>query len=169
MKNLDYNNIESLKEWGFTGFKSINELIDDSSSIPEIKGVYLILNPSKKSDFIATGTGGHFKEKDPNVSIEELKQNWVDNTIVLYIGKAGKEDSNATLHSRVGQYLSFGQGKKIGHWGGRFIWQLENSKELIVCWKPLPAPTDDPRTIESDLINQFCSNYSKLPFANLQY
>jgi hypothetical protein len=166
MKNFNYNDIESLKEYGFTGFKSIKELMDDSSSIPDSKGVYLILNPGKESELLATGTGGHFKEREPNVSIEELKQNWVDNTIVLYIGKAGKEGSKATLHSRIGQYLSFGQGKKTGHWGGRFIWQLKNSRELIVCWKPLPA--DDPRTVEADLINQFRSNYSKRPFAYLQ-
>ncbi|MDR1201869.1 MAG: GIY-YIG nuclease family protein [Tannerellaceae bacterium] len=161
MKNLDFNNIEYLKQCEFDGFKSINELINDSSSIPKEKGVYLILNPDKKSDFLATGTGGHFKEKDPNVSIEELKQNWVDNTIVLYIGKAGN------LYNRIKLYLSFGQGKKKAHWGGRLIWQLKNSRDLIVCWKTLQED-DNPRTVESDLIKQFRSNYSKRPFANLR-
>jgi hypothetical protein len=69
------------------------------------------------------------------------------------------------LQSRLRQYFSFGQGKNIGHYGGRLIWQLENSKELIVCWKALPA--EDPRAIEADYIQQFVNEFSKRPFANL--
>jgi hypothetical protein len=111
------------------------------------------------------GTGGHFKGKDPNVPLYELKDNWVDNAIVVYIGKAGNEVSSATLQSRLRQYFWFGQGKNIGHWGGRLIWQLKNSTDLVVCWKALP--NSDPRTVEADLIRQFITKYSKRPFANL--
>jgi hypothetical protein len=97
--------------------------------------------------------------------IDELKSNWVENSLVVYIGKAGSETSKATLNSRLKQYFGFGQGKNIGHWGGRLIWQLKNSADLIVCWKPLP--TDDPRTFENQLIKKFVSEFSKRPFANL--
>lgn len=114
---------------------------------------------------MTVGTGGHFKGKNPNVSVSELKANWVDNTIIVYIGKAGKDGSNATLHSRLRQYFGFGQGKNVGHWGGRLIWQLKNSADLVVCWKALP--TADPRTVEADLIQDFVSKFSNRPFANL--
>jgi len=89
----------------------------------------------------------------------------VDDTIVVYIGKAGKDGSSATLQSRLRQYFGFGQGKNVGHWGGRFIWQLKNSADLVVCWKALP--TTDPRTVEADLIQDFVSKFSQRPFANL--
>lgn len=162
---MDFKDIEQIKKAGFIGFKTMKELFTDSSAIPKIKGVYLVLNPTKKGEFLIVGTGGHFKGKNPNVSVSELKANWVDDTIVVYIGKAGKDGSNATLQSRLRQYFGFGQGKNVGHWGGRLIWQLKNSADLIVCWKALP--TDDPRTVEADLIQDFVSKFSNRPFANL--
>lgn len=162
----DFNSINELKDSGFLGFKKMSELFKDSSSIPVVKGVYLVINPeTNPPEFLQVGTGGHFKNKNPNVSINELKTNWVENTIVVYIGKAGGINSSATLQSRLRQYLKFGQGKKIGHWGGRLIWQLKNSRDLVVCWKPLPD--DDPRAYEYELIQKFVAQYSKRPFANL--
>lgn len=162
---MNFKDIEQIKKAGFTGFKTMKELFADSSAIPKIKGVYLVLNPTKKGEFLTVGTGGHFKGKNPNVSVSELEANWVDDTIVVYIGKAGKDGSSATLQSRLRQYFGFGQGKNVGHWGGRFIWQLKNSADLVVCWKALP--TTDPRTVEADLIQDFVSKFSQRPFANL--
>lgn len=162
---MNFKDIEQIKEAGFIGFKTMKELFVNSSSIPEVKGVYMVINPTKEGEFLTVGTGGHFKDKNPNVLVPELESNWVDDTIVVYIGKAGREGSKATLQSRLKQYFGFGQGKKVGHWGGRFIWQLKNSADLIVCWKALP--TTDPRTVEAALIKDFVSKYSKRPFANL--
>ena len=103
----------------------MSELFADSSSIPKMKGVYLVLNlDNKPPEFSQVGTGGHFKGKNPNVSVGELKSNWVDKTIIVYIGKAGKDGSSATLQSRLRQYFGFGQGGNVGHYGGRLIWQL---------------------------------------------
>lgn len=163
---MDFNNIEEIKKAGFTGFKKMRELFVDSSSIPRTKGVYLILNlDNKPPEFLPVGTGGYFKGKNPNLSIGELKSNWVDKTIVVYIGKAGKDSSSATLNSRLRQYFGFGQGGNIGHYGGRLIWQLRNSNDLVVCWKALPS--EDPRNFEATLIKEFNAKYSNRPFANL--
>lgn len=163
---MDFNNIDEIKKAGFKGFKRMGELFIDSSSIPKIKGVYLILNPNYgKAEFLQTGTGGFFKGKDPNVSFDELKSNWVDNSLVVYIGKAGSDTSQASLNSRLKQYFGFGQGRNIGHWGGRLIWQLKGASDLLVCWKSLP--NDDPRETEKQLIGKFVAEFSKRPFANL--
>jgi hypothetical protein len=162
---MNFTELEEIKKEGFEGFKTMRELFNDNSIISKMKGVYMVLNLSKEKEFLTVGTGGFFKGKNPNVSIQELKNNWVENAIVVYIGKAGGEGSGATLQSRLGQYFRFGQGKNVGHYGGRLIWQLKNSADLIVCWKELP--TEDPRMVESELIRQFVSQYSKLPFANL--
>jgi hypothetical protein len=163
---LDFNNLDSISNSGFVGFKSKAELFADSSIIPKVRGVYLILyTNAHEPAFLSVGCGGFFKGKDPNASLAELKSNWVSNSLVVYVGKAGGSGSSATLHSRLKQYLAFGQGKKVGHYGGRYIWQLQNPKELIVCWKPLKV--DEPREIERQLIADFSRQFGKKPFANL--
>ena len=59
---MDFNNIDEIKEAGFIGFKKMSELFIDSSSIPKMKGIYLVLNPNyKKAEYLQIGTGGHFK------------------------------------------------------------------------------------------------------------
>ncbi len=157
---MTFNNIGELKKEGFIGFKTVSELFDDNSILPNAKGGYLVLYIAHDRPlFLTTGSGGHFKHKDPNVSLTELRSNWVNNTIVVYIGKA------ASLKSRLMQYMKFGQGKNIGHYGGRYIWQLKNSQELVVCWKPLDV---DPRLFERNLIEEFVSVFGERPFANLR-
>jgi len=156
---MTFNNIEEIKEAGFIGFKKMSELFLDSSMLPDNNGVYLVLNLDNKSgEFLTIGSGGYFKGKNPNISLAELEANWVENTKVVYIGKA------TSLRSRLRDYFRFGQGKNIGHYGGRLIWQLENSSDLVVCWKSL---TTDPREFEADLIKQFITAFGCRPFANL--
>jgi hypothetical protein len=163
---MTFKNIEEIREAGFTGFKKMSELFRGISVLPAVKGVYLVLYLENKfPEFLSVGTGGFFKGKDPNVSLTFLENNWVKDTIVLYIGKAGKDGSSATIKSRLKQYLGFGKGGNIGHYGGRLIWQFKNSNDLIVCWKALPK--EDPRIVESNLIREFYSIYSQRPFANL--
>lgn len=155
----DFNDIDEIKKDGFVGFMFMKDLFVDSSMIPDSNGVYLVLNvKSWAGEFLSVGSGGHFKRKNPNVSVSELKANWVDNTKVVYIGKA------TSLKNRLRQYFRFGQGKDVGHWGGRFIWQLKYSPDLVVCWKVLSSK---PREYEAELIQEFVSIYGVRPFANL--
>lgn len=170
---MNFNNIGELKKNGFEGFKKISELFINQSSIPNERGVYLVLfNGKEKPKFMPKGVGGFFKGKNPNVSIQELNSNWVDNTIVIYIGQAGGirngKWSDATLSKRLGAYMKFGQGQDIGHYGGRLIWQIEDYKNLIVCWKSLPNKLMDPKVYEDELITSFKNIYGSRPFANLQ-
>jgi len=152
---------KQLEKDGFKGFVTVENLMANPSSAPSSKGVYVILRNSKdKPEFLEAGTGGFFKNKNPNVTIAELKENWVENSPIMYIGKA------TALKSRLGQYMKFGQGEKVGHRGGRYIWQLKDSKQLIVCWKPT---IDDPREVEKKMIEHFKSEHGNMrPFANLQ-
>ena len=163
---MNIDNLEAIKNSGFKGYKTIAELKSDASLIPKSKGVYLVLRPNDKEvEFIVKGTGGYFKDKNPNVTITELEKNWNTDAQIIYIGKAGGSSTNATLNSRLKQYLNFGQGKKVGHWGGRYIWQIKNVNEYIICWKELP--NDEPRNIEIELVNLFKQKFNRLPFANL--
>ena len=163
---MNFNDTNDMKKNGFLGFKSVKELWVDKSSIPKSRGVYIVINPAyNKTEFINPGVGGFFKGKDPNISLAELRNNHVDNSQVVYIGKAGSISGRATLRSRLGQYLRFGETKNVGHWGGRLIWQLKNHDELIFCWKE--EPTNDPREIEKQLLGEYIKQFGVRPFANL--
>ncbi|MDC9723987.1 MAG: hypothetical protein PSN34_14610 [Urechidicola sp.] len=163
---MNFNDRTEIEKNGFKGFKTVKELWNDKNPIPKTKGVYLIIDPNfKKTEFLPTGVGGFFKGKDPNVSIPELKSNLITNSQVVYIGKAGSPTGQATLNSRLGQYLRFGQTKNVGHWGGRYIWQIKKHSDLIFCWKL--TPNDDPREIEKQLLSQYIKNFGNRPFANL--
>ena len=167
---MEYRTIDDLKKAGFEGFCSVEKLRDDLSGIPAVRGVYMVVYQGNgMPEFLEVGTGGLKRKKDksgklkiinPNVPVSELKSNWVGGTCVVYIGKA------TTLSKRISQYLKFGNGKSIGHWGGRLIWQIKDSKDLQICWKPVDA---DPREEEMRLIADFKRQYGgKRPFANLQ-
>lgn len=62
--------------------------------------------------------------------------------------------------------MKFGQHQNVGHWGGRYIWQLADANDLIVCWKVLNNV--NPRNYEKDFLEKFYEIKGKLPFANLQ-
>ena len=155
---------QALVDDGFEGFISVKDLWRDMTVIPKQMGVYMVINMESTVEFINPGVGGFFKGKDPNVDISQLKDKYVD-SLVVYIGKAGGSTSGATLFSRIGQYLKFGQSKNVGHYGGRYIWQFKNHQNLLFCWKTLND--QEPIVLEKELLSFFKVEYGKLPFANL--
>lgn len=152
------------------GFMQVGKIKDWENwidKVPQKKGVYVIIRTSMDAPtFCKVGTGGFFKGKDPNINIEELAQKWRhSNNKILYVGRANYDDDNpkvakcaSTLKSRLKEYMRFGHGKKVGHKGGRYIWQLADAKELDVWYKVC----DNPQTVESELIKKY------EPFANLK-
>ena len=164
---MDFYSIEKLREYGFEGFKKISYLMETGcNDVPQSKGIYLVCLANGSFDLLDISVGGHFKGKDPTVSTDLLNTEWVEDTVVIYIGKAGGGSTRSTLRSRIKQYMKFGQCKNIGHKGGRYIWQLSNHKELLICWKTLYE--EDLRQYEKSLIAEFKTKYGELPFANLQ-
>jgi hypothetical protein len=119
-----------------------------------------------RKQFLQTSPAGWFKAKDPTVTLDRLQKKWVDGTDVLYIGKAGRAGGRATLRSRIQCYLEHGAGRPVAHWGGRYVWQLAKSDELLVAWRE--EPDDSAAAVESALIDQFYEEYGRLPFANLR-
>lgn len=152
--------IENYRKDGFTGFVPVSKLRSTASLLPDSGGVYIVVRDSDNSpEFLANGTGGFFKGKNPNVGLEELESSYVAGSKVVYIGKA------TSLKKRVGQLLRFGAGSAVGHWGGRYLWQLADSDNLLIAWKT--TPTTDPRAEEIKMLEEFVSRHGKLPFANL--
>ena len=172
---MEYRTIDDLKKAGFEGFCSVEKLREDLSGIPAVQGVYMVVyQGGGMPEFLEVGTGGLFKGKNPNVAVSELKSNWVDGTCVVYIGKAGGVEangkkSNSKLQKRISDYLDFGSGEPVGHWGGRLIWQIKDSKDLLFCWKAIPEQEGNPVEIEKEFIADFKRQYGgKRPFANLR-
>ena len=165
---LALSSIDGLRNVGFDGFETVEQLRAGSrAAIPGNPGAYLFVRDDRSApEFLATGTGGHFKGKDPNVPVARLRDEWVDDALVVYIGQSGS-GSSGTLERRIAQMLRFGQGAPVGHWGGRLVWQLRDAERLQVCWRALFG--DDPRTVEAEWIAVFKSLHDgKRPFANLQ-
>jgi hypothetical protein len=165
--------VSDIKEFGFKGFVKVSDLLNNYNQIPDERGVYLILKPETGNiEFLKIGCGGFFKQRNPNVAVDILKNKWIENSDVLYIGQAGGirngKWSDSTLRKRLKDYIKFGEGKPVGHSGGRYIWQINRSKDLIVCWKALPNKSQDPIEVESDLIKNFKTRYNSWPFANLK-
>ena len=148
---------------GFEGGFTVRELRRNNDLIPTVPGVYIVVRKtSAQPSFLEIGVGGHFHGRNPNVEIEELQRNWVEGEPVVYIGM-----TNQTLRNRINTYLSFGKGEKVGHWGGRYIWQLSDHEDLVFYWKPMSEGS--PKGYESQLIAEFkMLNGGARPFANLQ-
>lgn len=159
--------IDSIKAMGFTGFVPVKTLQSSNcAEVPKERGVYIFIRTATDAPvFLEKSIGGHFKGSDPTVPIETLNASWVPAAIVMYIGKAGGLTGRATLKSRLRQYMKFGEGKPVGHKGGRYIWQLGDSADLLVCWNP--TPHSDPYDEETTLISAFRTIYGTRPFANL--
>ncbi len=153
---------EYLERDGFEGFIAIQRLCDTQcSEAPARAGVYVVLFPrGTEPRFLAKSVGGWFKQKDPTVSINELRANWVDDAEVIYIGET------ASLRRRLRQLVDFGQGEPVGHWGGRMLWQLEGASASVVAWKVVEDGID-PKQAKSHLMAEFKKIHVKRPFANL--
>jgi excinuclease UvrABC nuclease subunit len=86
----------------------------------------------------------------------------VDGAQVVYIGKA------TALRKRIAQYRRFGAGTSDAHWGGRYIWQLQDQADLLVAWR-VTAAAETARAVETALIGHFMARYrGRMPFANLR-
>lgn len=156
---------EELEGEGFRGFVSFVDL--RSVEVPAVPGVYLVTwaGPAVPR-FLPRSPAGSRKGRDPSVSISVLEGCWVDGASVLYIGKAsGGSTGRRGVEKRLDEFRRHGLGQPVGHWGGRYIWQLEQPDRLLVSWK-ITDGEDDPEDVESALLARFERDYAALPFAN---
>lgn len=164
---MNFESLEEIKKAGFEGFVPILDLLQQGyKAIPRVPGVYFILrNNPVPPTYLKISPAYWLDGKDPTEPFSILEQNWVDGAIVIYIGKAGNIEGKTTLRERLKSYMHFGIGKKARHRGGKYIWQLKDSEELLVCWKQIVD--EEPVNVETRLIRDFKEQHNgKRPFAN---
>jgi hypothetical protein len=133
-----------LKQIGFLCFVRFAEL--PAGDVTTSAGAYAVI--PEPPELREVSPAGHFKDKNPTVSVAELAAAWVPGVQTVSLGKAGLGVTGRRgLRKRLTEYRLFGRGRPIGHWGGRYVWQLAVADELLVAW--LPTPTDDPSNLEA--------------------
>lgn len=158
--------IEQLRECGFVGFKTVQELMNSCKDIPKEMGVYVVLREKSEKPIILEKRPFSCQEdRYASYPKSELEAKWVDGTQIVYIGKAGGSDHKTGLRKRLSTYIKFGKGLRASHGGGRSIWQLVDATELVVCWRVLSE--EEPRCVEERMISEFRDIHSGMrPFAN---
>lgn len=160
---MEFQSIDNLGNAGFEGLYTIHALQHSKpicTYVPEKPGVYLVVCPAAFPPVFSTSVLNRANPYPEDV----LMNGWIEGTPVLYIGKAGGSNHKATLRRRIRCYMRFGLGKTDNHKGGKSIWQLNNSSELLMMWKVIEDA--EPASIETNLIREFRNIYGKRPFAN---
>lgn len=130
-------------------------------TVPGAPAAYVVYRSSSSPpSFLARNPGGRHKGKDPTVAGGLLEAAWVPGAHAVYIGKAD------VANRRLKQFARFGAGEPVGHWGGRYTWQLADSARLLVAWHAISWP-EMARDYEKRLLAAFGAMYrGARPFAN---
>lgn len=156
---------DALREGTFVGFVPLVAL--QANDVPASPGVYAVIRPSSAPPvFLEASAGGRFTGKDPSAAVDVLTRKWVEGAEVVYIGKATPGSAGRRgLRRRLDEFRRFGAGEPVGHWGGRYVWQLAGRDDLLVAWN---ATDEDASVVHSRMLRDFVAHYGALPFANLR-
>jgi hypothetical protein len=133
------------------------------ADIPPRAGVYAVITPPGYvwSLRIEVHRGKHLHLR----ADERDSRCQVLGTDIVYIGKAGGPDEEATLQGRIKTLIRHGLGATNKHRGGERIWLLERDETLLLYWKE----SDTPKAMEDQLLVEFMRQPNgRLPFGNRQ-
>jgi hypothetical protein len=145
---------------GFEGWKRFGSV--ERNDVTPGHGVHVVVRePVERPTFLAESVGGPHKGKPLTVGIAELQQAWLDDAEVMYVGKAGGARG---LQDRLWAYARQGRGHSAGHAGGRFLWQLPESGQLLVGWRAVANVGE----VEEALLALHIERFGRRPFANMK-
>lgn len=141
----------------YGNFATLEELASNFNMLEKLPAVYSVFYKGDKPEFLAMGTGAYFKGENPNVSIEELEENWVQGAQEIYIG------GTKNIRDRLSKLIKFGNGQDVGHKGGRYIWQIADQKKLVIAWKYVEEGKHF--AVKKELIQEFEQFHGMYPLA----
>ena len=151
------------------------------NEVPDKKGIYFVIYKDcnqleiDKDCFIFKKENCPIEADRKRYSMKKLTEklkkynNESQRNNILYIGKA---EPKKGLKQRIEQYLQTGKDKHGNHNGGKAIWQIDNTDNLLVlCYITEDALNNTKKhicssMIESELLKQFKRNYGTYPLAN---
>ena len=146
-----WNRLE-LERVGFVGFVPLIGM--DRTQLPRRHGVYVVVHQlDQEPEFLDSNV----IDKWPPYQSAHLRERWLTDAPVVYIGKA---EGKVGLHLRVGAFSR----QATNHSGGRSLWQLEKSQDLLVAW--LETPGESALAVEQRYLQAFKAEYGSYPFAN---
>ena len=161
--NEDFRLVGTLGELLDNGLPAMDDLLSC--------GNYRIHTPDNyKPDYLDVNASREAGNVVNPWAIERLKEKWVPEATIVYIGLAGAR-SRRTLRRRLMDLIRHGRGQTTDrgpHKGGEILWQLKGF-EMFTLWV---SPTGDPpipRKLERQYLADFVRKYGKLPFANRQF
>ena len=162
--------IEDLQRFGFQGFDLMkawdkNQILGLHTK--DIEGVYVIARHSISTPEFTQEI--HHKPRPRVWSPAEAGQRWVEGVQTLYFGKGPlrRPDSRGYrkgLANRIEEFRAHGFGRGASHYGGKLVWQLKDSDDLLLGWKSLREEESD--QVESGLILGFRHLLGHQPYAN---
>jgi hypothetical protein len=147
---------------GFLGWKPFGALT--AGDLPPRHGVYVVAREEdSRPEFLEESVGGPHKRRALTVGVPVLQRAWRDDAEIVYVGKAG---GRLGLQDRLWAYARQGRGRSAGHAGGRFVWQLPSSDQLLVGWRETGAI--DVGDVEEALLALHIDRFGRRPFANMK-
>jgi hypothetical protein len=142
---------------GFKGLHPIGALLDgQAATAPEAPGVFVVCRLAEVPPrFAQANTAGRWKGQDPTLPVELLKDAWLPEAALLFVG------GGANIRQRLRLFLDFGGGKAVAHWTGRALWQLSDAEDLIVGWR-----LGNPKADLAGLVADFSAKHGTPPWAN---
>lgn len=165
----------SFRRQRFRGFVSLGDAVADRPAFLRkhaddlgSAGVYAVSAPL---DWTPTWkTRGRFANVINPWPLGRLRERWIEDVELVYIGCAGATSSSRTLHKRIDDLLKHGGGKISAsgpHKGGERLWQCIGWEVFTLAWKTC-GPYPEPHDLEVAIGERFLRLTGQLPFANVR-
>lgn len=141
-----------LESVGFEKFIPFIGLTVDQ--LPPRRGVYAVLRLSTERPALIE-TNVIIRRKA--YTVERLEDKWLDGQTIVYIGMAEPVDG---LYGRLGDFSK----QSSSHTGGRALWQLADSRDLVAAW--VETPDHIAEVLEKSYLRTFKAKFGRYPFAN---
>jgi hypothetical protein len=106
--------------------------------VPSQPGVYVVLRENdSRPVFLDRSPADWFKGQNPTVPVAGFEGSWPDGAHCVYIRKAGSGNPGGRgPRERLKEFRDYGDGRPVGHQGGRRIWQLADADQYASPGRP---------------------------------